>query len=89
MYVWGEGAMLCLQQLVADEMPTDGFIYAAQSVWAASPRRVELIRVEQGAVPRTIRTRPLIYRQLYDSANTDERTAYKPRLVKLADASYL
>ena len=43
MYVWGEGAMLCLQQLVADEMPTDGFIYAAQSVWAASSRRVELI----------------------------------------------
>ena len=82
--------MLCLSQLVADEMPTDGFIYAAQSVWAASPRRVELIRVdsEQGAVPRTIRTRPLIYRQLYDSANTDERTAYNPRLMK-ADASYL
>ena len=88
MYVWGEGAMLCLQQLVADEMPTDGFIYAAQSIWAASSRRVELIRVEQGAVPRTIRTRPLIYRQLYDSANTDERTAYNPRLMK-ADASYL
>ena len=80
MYVWGEGAMLCLQQLVADEMPTDGFIYAAQSIWAASSRRVELSR--EGAVPRTIRTRPLIYRQLYDSANTDERTAYKPLLVK-------
>ena len=72
--------MLCLQQLVADEMPTDGFIYAAQSIWAASSRRVELIRVEQGAVPRTIRTRPMVYRQRYDSAKTDKRTAYKPCL---------
>ena len=43
--------MLCLQQLVADEMPTDGFIYAAQSIWAASSRLSSLLESSKERYP--------------------------------------